>query len=57
MVPQWFREKEIPFDEMWVDDKFWLPRVLGGEKLKGKFLFKTREIISEQNIKTVEQLD
>lgn len=57
MAPRWFKEEEIPFSEMWVDDKFWLPRVLGGEKLKGKFLFKTREIISEQNIEAVENLE
>lgn len=57
MAPKWFREKEIPFNQMWVDDRFWLPRVLGGEKLKGEFLFETREIISEQNIEAVESFD
>ncbi len=32
MSPQWFGEKELPFDSMWPDDRIWLPRVLAGEK-------------------------
>ena len=57
MAPQWFKEKEIPFSEMWVDDKFWLPRILGGEKLKGKFIFETRKVFSKKIIKTVKSRD
>lgn len=56
MVPKWFKVKEIPFDEMWPDDKFWLPQVLEGRKLKARFVFGEGEIISEQNIETVEEL-
>jgi len=38
--PKWFKINEIPFDQMWPDDRFWLPRILNGEKLKAKFVFK-----------------
>lgn len=39
MKPQWFNIGEIPFDQMWPDDRFWLPIFLEGKKFKGKFLF------------------
>jgi len=47
MKPRWFNKKEIPFDKMWSDDKYWLPLFLDGKKFKGRFLFdaeKTNEI-------------
>lgn len=56
MAPKWFKVPEIPYDEMWDDDKFWLPYILKGEKLKADFIFKEGEILSEQNIKLVEGL-
>ena len=37
MKPQWFDVKDIPFDTMWPDDKHWLPMVLAGKKVEGKF--------------------
>lgn len=36
MRPQWFSRGSLPFDDMWADDKYWLLRVLGGEKMKAK---------------------
>ncbi len=39
MRPQWFDVKDIPFDAMWADDKHWLPAVLAGKKVEGKFYF------------------
>ncbi len=39
MRPQWFDVKEIPFDSMWPDDKYWLPSVLAGKKIEGSFCF------------------
>lgn len=38
-VPAWYSLEDLPFDEMWEDDRFWLPRVLAGERLRGDFLF------------------
>ena len=40
MLPRWFAYKDIPYDKMWADDRHWLPRLLGGEKLRGRFHFK-----------------
>jgi 8-oxo-dGTP diphosphatase / 2-hydroxy-dATP diphosphatase len=39
MKPQWFLYDEIPYDEMWPDDRYWLPQVLAGETLTGSFHF------------------
>lgn len=39
MKPKWFSIKEIPYDKMWEDDKFWVPMFLNGNKFKGSFLF------------------
>lgn len=39
MLPKWFAFDKIPYDKMWEDDKYWLPVVLEGKKVKGKFLF------------------
>jgi len=38
-VPLWFDIADIPYDEMWADDRIWLPRVLAGERVDGCFLF------------------
>ena len=38
-IPHWFLFDNIPFDEMWDDDRQWLPRVLKGESVRGYFTF------------------
>ena len=39
MMPKWYSQNEIPFDAMWPDDKHWLPMVLAGKKVEGRFNF------------------
>lgn len=39
MRPQWYTLIDIPYDEMWDDDRHWLPLVLSGKKAIGKFIF------------------
>lgn len=36
MRPQWFRKDEIPYDEMWQDDRVWLPKVLDGRLIRAE---------------------
>ena len=38
-VPLWFDIEDIPYAEMWADDEIWLPRVLQGDRVTGKFIF------------------
>ncbi len=56
MMPKWFAANEIPFQEMWDDDKIWLPHVLAGKKLTANFIFKEGEIINDQDVKFVEEV-
>ena len=35
----WVSVDEIPYEKMWEDDKYWLPKVLEGKSMKGKFWF------------------
>jgi len=53
MMPKWFNLKEIPYNDMWDDDKFWLPQVISGKKLEAKFTFKEGEEIIDKNIKLI----
>ncbi|MCK5122961.1 MAG: 8-oxo-dGTP diphosphatase [Candidatus Pacebacteria bacterium] len=46
MKPKWFYIDKIPYDQMWSDDKYWLPIFLDGKKFEGKFFFnEANEII------------
>ena len=56
MAPKWFKLADIPFAEMWDDDKFWLPGILKGEKLRAKFIFKKGEIIDRHIIEQADRL-
>ena len=38
-TPMWISEKNIPYQEMWADDRIWLPLMLAGKKFTGRFLF------------------
>lgn len=38
-APLWCHKDEIPFDAMWEDDKFWLPRMIRGEKFQTRWIF------------------
>lgn len=39
MKPQWFDLDKIPYDQMFKDDKYWMPYVLKGKKINGFFEF------------------
>lgn len=37
--PLWFPTNEIPYDEMWEDDRVWLPLLIAGTPFAGRFIF------------------
>jgi len=39
VAPAWFPAAGLPFGRMWHDCSFWLPRILAGEKVRGRFVF------------------
>lgn len=56
MRPQWFNISKIPFEKMWPDDRFWMPLLLAGKKFRGDFKFSEDKVISNYNLKEVENL-
>ena len=38
-VPLWTHVDEIPYDEMWADDRIWLPLFLASRPFVGRFVF------------------
>lgn len=53
ILPEWFDISEIPYEKMWADDEFWLPQMLDGEKVEGKFKYNDNFEIIEQSIKVL----
>lgn len=37
--PRWFPVDALPLERMWDDERYWLPRVLAGERLRAVFTF------------------
>jgi 8-oxo-dGTP diphosphatase/2-hydroxy-dATP diphosphatase len=48
MAPKWFKIEQIPLDQMWPDDKYWLPLLLEGKNFRGKFYFEGRKLVDYQ---------
>lgn len=38
-IPLWTPLDEIPYEEMWADDREWLPHMLAGKRFCGRFIF------------------
>lgn len=39
MKPEWFNADNLPLDNMWTADAYWLPIMLKGKKFKGEFIY------------------
>jgi len=39
MRPRWFLQSEIPFDQMWLEDRHWMPLFLQSKKFEGEFYY------------------
>ena len=53
MKPRWFSINEIPFQDMWPDDKHWLPLFLEGKQFRGRFLFEGLDTIVDMNLHAI----
>ncbi len=47
-VPLWAPLSKIPYERMWEDDRHWLPQVLTGQTLIGKFSFEGEKMLTKQ---------
>ena len=56
MAPKWFKKNNLPFKEMWDDDKYWLPHILEGKTLRADFIFKEGEMIDKKSVNFVNEI-
>ena len=47
-TPHWFAAADIPYGEMWEDDRLWLPHVLAGRFVKANFLFESSAALAHE---------
>jgi 8-oxo-dGTP diphosphatase len=46
-TPMWFDFNQVPYDEMWEDDQYWLPQVLNGSRFIAWFDFDGEKMLSK----------
>lgn len=56
MAPHWFAEHEIPFDQMWPDDRHWFPFFLANKKFRGYFLFDKNDALLDMTVEEVSEI-
>ena len=47
-IPLWFPVKELPYEEMWADDRHWLPLLLAGKRFRGSVNVEGEEALDQQ---------
>ena len=50
MKPKWVHPKDLPLEEMWPDDKYWLKDALNGNYITASFLFDENSNVKESDI-------
>jgi 8-oxo-dGTP diphosphatase len=55
-APRWFPVVGVPYDRMWADDRHWLPRVLAGERVRGRFQFDSAEELMSSDVAILDAL-
>ncbi len=53
MNPSWFSVDTIPYAKMWPDDSYWLPKVLDGKMVRGRFTFGEGDVILDSKVEIV----
>ena len=44
-APLWCPIQDLPLDQMWADDQFWLPQILQNEPIRGWFYFDGERLV------------
>lgn len=39
LTPMWYPVEQVPLNEMWDDERYWLPQVLAGERLSAEIIY------------------
>jgi 8-oxo-dGTP diphosphatase len=50
-TPLWTPLDAIPYDEMWADDRYWLPLLIRGARFTGFFEFDGEQLLSHEIIR------
>ncbi len=45
MKPKWFKVENIPYEDMWEDDKYWLHHILNDKEILGTITFNKDNVI------------
>lgn len=46
MIPKWFDVNNIPYDNMWPDDKHWMPYLLNKDCFEGYFGYNDGKLVT-----------
>lgn len=57
MNPQWFEFSQILFQDMWPDDKYWIPFLLQGKNFWAHFYFKNVNEVLRYQVKEIFSFD
>jgi mutator protein MutT len=57
MRPRWFDEENLPYEKMFIDDKYWLPLVLKGKKVTARFKFDEDWNLVSYDVEETQALD
>lgn len=56
-ILRWISTDELPYEEMWEDDRYWLPLVFNGKRFEAKFYFdRDLKKIIKHEIKILESI-
>ncbi len=47
-TPRWTALDQIPYEQMWADDRIWLPLLLSGQRFEGRFLFDGEQLLAHE---------
>ena len=47
-TPHWFALDALPFDEMWADDRLWIPMMLAGQAFNARFVFADERMLDHR---------
>ena len=53
MLPKWFSFKDIPYDQMWPDDKYWPSMILKNKRIEGDVILNEEGKLISHDIKSL----
>lgn len=53
MKPEWFSFEKIPYSQMWPDDIHWLPNILSGKRIRGRFHLRNHSHLLQFEVENV----